>query len=231
LWNDVGLGFGGINMNTKKTTQEQISAFADGELSGSHIDVALAALRQPDGKASWDVYHQIGDVLRSDDMAVSLSPGFAARMAARLDAEPTIVAPVSALAASRDDKRLETGANGMPAIRAMKRFALPGIAAAAAAAFALVSGPQLMVAMKGEPASGDIQVATAPAARTVSHASIIPTAASQLVASASGNPKDAVMLRDPNIDEYLLAHQRFSPSVYSTAQFARSTMFANESDK
>jgi len=39
------------------------------------------------------------------------------------------------------------------------------------------------------------------------------------------------ILRDPGIDEYLLAHQRFSPSVYSTAQYARSATFAVDSDK
>jgi sigma-E factor negative regulatory protein RseA len=38
-------------------------------------------------------------------------------------------------------------------------------------------------------------------------------------------------LRDPGIDDYLLAHQRFSPSVYSTAQYARSATFVNDSNK
>ena len=63
-------------MNTNYMTQEQISAFADGELDGGHTDVALAALRQPEGQAAWDVYHQIGDALRSEEMAVTLSPNF-----------------------------------------------------------------------------------------------------------------------------------------------------------
>jgi sigma-E factor negative regulatory protein RseA len=39
------------------------------------------------------------------------------------------------------------------------------------------------------------------------------------------------MLRDPDIDDYLLAHQRFSPSVYSTAQYARSATFATDTEK
>ncbi len=46
-----------------------------------------------------------------------------------------------------------------------------------------------------------------------------------------GKPVELVYLRDPLIDQYLLAHQRFSPSVYSTAQYARSAAFANEKDK
>src|SRR4051812_23919083 len=88
-------------MNTNNMTQEQISALADGELDDSHVDAALAALRQGPGREAWDAYHQIGDVLRSDDMAVSLSPGFEARMAARLAAEPVILAPASASAGSQ----------------------------------------------------------------------------------------------------------------------------------
>ncbi len=48
---------------------------------------------------------------------------------------------------------------------------------------------------------------------------------------ADGKPVEVVYLRDPLIDQYLLAHQRFSPSVYSTAQYARSAAFANEKDK
>ncbi len=46
-----------------------------------------------------------------------------------------------------------------------------------------------------------------------------------------GKPVEMVYLRDPLIDQYLLAHQRFSPSVYSTAQYARSAAFANETNK
>jgi sigma-E factor negative regulatory protein RseA len=77
-------------MSTKEKTQEQISAFADGELAEGQVDVVLAALRRADGRADWDIYHQIGDVLRSDDMDIKLSSGFAARMAARLDRKSVV---------------------------------------------------------------------------------------------------------------------------------------------
>ena len=59
------------------------------------IDSALDALCDEQMRADWDIYHQIGDVMRSDDMAINLSAEFAARMAARLDAEPAIVAPIA----------------------------------------------------------------------------------------------------------------------------------------
>jgi sigma-E factor negative regulatory protein RseA len=43
--------------------------------------------------------------------------------------------------------------------------------------------------------------------------------------------KDEVILRDPRIDEYLVAHQRFSPSLYSTARYVRNAPFIAESNK
>lgn len=46
-----------------------------------------------------------------------------------------------------------------------------------------------------------------------------------------GTNAATVVLRDPRMDEYLLAHQRFSPSVFSNAQFSRSATFATESVK
>jgi len=81
-------------MNTKSLVHERISVFADGETSDEQLDIALAELRNEDGKATWELYHQIGDLLRSDEMAIPLSAGFSAAMAKRLAAEPALVAPV-----------------------------------------------------------------------------------------------------------------------------------------
>ncbi|HZW22673.1 sigma-E factor negative regulatory protein [Noviherbaspirillum sp.] len=201
-------------MNTNEMTREQISALADGELPDDHVDVVLAALRREQGKADWDIYHQIGDVLRSDDMDVNLSPGFAARLSARLDAEPAIVAPMSHTAAEAPQDRKEVAGNRGSQAR---RWALPSMAAAAAmATVAFFTTPQLMVAMKGDPETVET---TAKVAAT--------EPAGVVAASAS----EGVVLRDPRIDDYLMAHQRISPSVYSTAQFARSANFASDSNK
>jgi sigma-E factor negative regulatory protein RseA len=195
-------------MNTKDMAREQISALADGELPEQHVNMVLGTLRQMENKADWEIYHQIGDVLRSDDMAVLLSAGFASRMAARLDAEPAIVAPAVA------DWTAEQAAEAM---RPAKRWAMPSmVAAAAVAAVAFITTPQLMVAMKSEPAIVE----------TAKLASVGPAADQAATVATSGS--DGVILRDPGIDDYLLAHQRFSPSVYSTAQYARSATFSNK---
>lgn len=205
-------------MDTKEMTREQISALADGELADQHVELALAALRQDEGRADWEIYHQIGDVLRSDDMAVSLSPGFTARMAARLDAEPTIIAP--AFDPNRDDSadssrnRIGAGARTSQA----RRWALPSMAAAAAmATVAFFTTPQLMVALKGDDAARE---AVSKMASGVDQTGVVAASA-----------PEGVVLRDPRIDDYLMAHQRFSPSLYSTAQFARSATFATDSNK
>lgn len=196
-------------MNTKEMTREQISALADDELPNGHIDALLVALRNKEVKSDWDIYHQIGDVLRSDDMAMELSPGFASRLSARLDAEPTIIAPVLVTPG-------DSTVAAVPAGKA-KRWALPSMAAAAAmATVAFFTTPQLMVALKGNVESSD-----APKMASAAEA------AAMVAASAP----DGVVLRDPRIDDYLMAHQRISPSVYSTAQFARSANFATDSNK
>jgi sigma-E factor negative regulatory protein RseA len=198
-------------MNTKEMTREQISALADGELADEHIELAFAALRQEGGRADWEVYHQIGDVLRSDDMAVSLSPGFAARMAARLEAEPTIVVPKPAQNRTGTDDA-KRGASQA------RRWAVPSMAAAAAmATVAFFTTPQLMVAWRGD---NDASQTMTKMASGTEQAGVVAESA-----------PEGVVLRDPRIDDYLMAHQRFSPSVYSSAQFARSATFASDSNK
>ena len=189
-------------MNTTNMTREQISAFADGELPDGHLDIALAALRQDDGRDAWNLYHQVGDALRSDDLNMQPSAGFNARMFALLDAEPIIMVPA--------DKRVAIAKNF-----SLRRFAMPGMAAAAVAVAAFLTVPQMMTQQNSVPLVSN-------------PAPVVASAAPETITVAS---QDGEVLRDPRIDEYLLAHQRFSPSVYSTAQYARSATFAVDSDK
>ena len=188
-------------MNTKENTQEQISALADDELPDGHIELVMAALRHQESRDDWDIYHQIGDVLRSDDMAFALSADFSARLASRLDEEPAIVAPIHATVVA---KKARAGL--------MKRFAIPGMAVAAVAGVVFVIAPMI---------GGPGQSGTSMQASTSTAGKVVTVAAGQ----------ETVMLRDSRIDEYLMAHQRFSPSVFSAAQYARSATFASDSSK
>lgn len=217
-------------MITKNMTREQISAFADGELDDIHVNAALEVLRRPEGRAAWDVYHHIADVLRSDDMAFTLRPDFGARMAARLEMEPSIVAPAAISPTAISGQRISGG--GMAAKHAIKHLALPGmIAAAAVATVAFITVPQLMVATKGNSPVANTPIMFASASLTAQPGTAAVSPFPAQIAAATASVSEEVVLRDPRIDEYLLAHQRFSPSVYSTAQYARSATFATGSDK
>jgi sigma-E factor negative regulatory protein RseA len=74
-------------MDTNKKNREYISALMDGEIPDADLELAMAALGGPEGEQAWDVFHQIGDVLRAE-AAPELPPGFEARLAARLADEP-----------------------------------------------------------------------------------------------------------------------------------------------
>lgn len=234
-------------MDTKVTTREQISALADGELSSDEMTLAFAALRSSENaQDAWEDYHRIGEVLRSEEMDVSLSAGFSARMAALLDAEPSIVAPQAAAvtaavpaAAEVKSAAVKTAANGdHRAARPSRlvRLLMPSAAAAAAAVAAVfVAMPQqAVVNADARMAAPVAQVASAPLA-----APSVPSAIAT-VADTSGNPQNVNQFsslaqqgevkRDPRIDQYLSAHQRFSPS-YSSAQYARSAAFSSDADK
>lgn len=205
--------------------QEEISALADGELGASQLDAVLLALRRPEQNETWEIYHRIGDVLRSDDLGIALSPEFSVRMTARLAAEPAIFVPSQT-------------SRPAPARRwSLQRFAIPGMAAIAGAlaSLAFVAAPQLVAALNDN-ADGSFAsrkqtlAASAPSVDTADPA-IRTVAARTSVAAGAVLAQDGVMLRDPDIDDYLLAHQRFSPSVYSTAQYARSATFATDTEK
>lgn len=205
-------------MDTSDKAREQISALADGELDDPYINATFASLRQQEAKDDWELYHRIGDVLRSEDMDIPLSSGFAARMAARLEKEPAIIAPVAVSASCATvDRRSQAHAgpaSTLPMRSASRRWALPGVAVAAAvAAIAFITTPHLMVALNK---SGDANFAASGAATS---------------AVVATQDQEGVVLRDARINDYLLAHQRFSPSVYSTAQYARSATFAVDSNK
>lgn len=206
-------------MTTKNCTHEQISALADGEVAEDQFDSVLAALKTPEGRETWKQYHEIGDVLRSDDMAISMSSDFTSRLMARLDNEPTVVAPIVIESTPADTKQATSKAPVLGLGK--KRFALSGIAAAAVAALAFVAVPQVMVATKGGPA--------------IEGNGVIAAATTEPKTIAASNPEatagDGDILRNADVDEYLLAHQRFSPSVYSAAQYARSATFAVDSEK
>ena len=83
-------------MNRAQSIRQQVSELADGELEAQHLPTLLAELNSPAPntlRADWDLYHRIGDCLRSEQMADELSADFSCWFAERLEAEPTVLAP------------------------------------------------------------------------------------------------------------------------------------------
>src|SRR5207253_496244 len=68
----------------------EISLLVDGELDVERIEGVCTRLRDADSVTTWVCYHVIGDALRGSS---AIMPGFAARFATRLAAEPTVLSP------------------------------------------------------------------------------------------------------------------------------------------
>ncbi|WP_295995914.1 sigma-E factor negative regulatory protein [Rugamonas sp.] len=77
-------------MDTLKRLHEKISALVDGELPDSELELAMAALNSPAGRAAWRAYHLIGDTLRAQSSGAGLDDAYAQRLAARLAAEAAL---------------------------------------------------------------------------------------------------------------------------------------------
>jgi sigma-E factor negative regulatory protein RseA len=183
---------------------EQLSALADGELDPA--GVALACSRWRAGEAShatWHVYHLIGDVLRSEDLASAANRDHAglASLRARLANEPVIVAPASLI---------QQGGSAVEAVRTRRRTLTWGAMSAAAAGFAAVAGVLFVLRA---PAGGTDSNGQSLAARPS-----FPMPASRVVALHPGEQEpltltaDGKLVRDARLDRYLDAHKHFSGS-------------------
>ncbi|MFZ6644372.1 sigma-E factor negative regulatory protein [Undibacterium sp. TJN25] len=221
-------------MKTELNKQEHVSALLDGELPDAECDALIAGLSGAEGRKVWDMYHRIGDVLRSDDLAVELSADFSSRFSALLEAEPVVLAPKPRPIHEHPEAPAAT-VSGAPLVKPRFSWNVAIASMAAAAAVAFVMAPQV-TAMFGTGAG--VQLAAGDAGRSGVQNSRQNDAV-QLVADAGttdaqpsqSRPADEPeMLRDPRIDSYLLAHQRFSPAISNAAQTTQYAARATSSD-
>lgn len=78
----------GVKPDTQTESWDStVSAWMDGD-----GEIRPDDLDSPYGRQVWDTYHLIGDVLRSEELAVKPSDLFYARVSRAIDAEPAIVA-------------------------------------------------------------------------------------------------------------------------------------------
>ncbi len=182
-------------MASDKVTRQDISALADGELEFEQARKVIIALRDPEQRHTWSVYHQIGDSLREQQRVASVSAQFSARMAARLDAETTVLAPVGLF------RRVQTWPTAL--------------AAMAAAVMAFVLAPPLNSFWT--PAAQHELVADSARLTT----SKLKQSQATLAANTAQSREQASQRRAAEVDDYIFAHQSAYPSLYGTAQLAR----------
>jgi sigma-E factor negative regulatory protein RseA len=187
--------------------RERLSALLDGESDGAGIAQACAHWRESvEARATWHAYHLIGDVLRSDDLAIE--PVRDARLLravrARLANEPVVLAPSVGVAMPGPAQK------GAAGVRAGRRF-LWMAPTAVAAGFVMVAGVVTLtrpgVVADRSPAGSVAQVAAPAALGDARAVAVAPIAeARPFVASSQ-------LIRDARLDRYLAAHQQFAGST------------------
>lgn len=166
-----------------------LSALADGEREALPHG---SALWRDDAQARerWHLYHLIGDVMRSEDLAVppSRDAAFLEGLRTRLAAEPVPLAPSPLVAVPPLAKRLGWRAP-----------------VAVAAGFVAVAATLVLTRPQSLGLGDGAEIAGAPSAATTGHGvrAVLnpqPSATGALVA-------DGRMIRDPRLDATLQAHQ------------------------
>jgi sigma-E factor negative regulatory protein RseA len=202
-------------MNTPSKQQEQLSSLFDGELEHAELIALLASIKSEQGselEKNWVEYAQISDALHSDELNLQLSDDFSARFSARLQQEPTIIAPTQLNAQTS-----KTSSSSFVGNINNKVKLAAGLAAVSVFAFVLsnqmgshsmapnLSSPQ----MAQQTTMSDVQQVNAnfePA--TVTANDFAPKMETQVE-----------MLRDPSLDNYLMAHQKASPSLDNAGRY------------
>jgi len=216
---------------------EKVSALADGQLEGEDFARAVDELGSgAELRASWQVYHLVGEVLRTGAHAPCTDSGvFMARLQQRLAAE-SVVRPVVSVAAAAPLPVLAEAANE-PVFRWKMVAGVATIAAAAAIGWTwLGQGPAPTAAGGAQLA---LQAPQAPARTEPAVAGVASPGGSILAASATtgaaaplsrtrvlvGNGAPQVMLRNPRLDELLEAHQQAGGASQMPSGFLRNATF------
>ncbi|RAR63891.1 RseA-like anti sigma(E) protein [Paraburkholderia unamae] len=211
---------GSVSMQSVSSSRgERLSAFVDGEGSAEeHLNGKLFEL-DGEGRAAWSEYHLIGDVLRSDDLALSqaASRAFMTGFAARFDAEPHLLAPAALPQGAQAGRNERVGR-----ILALRRRVMPSLAVAAAAAtLTWIVMPQMRgVGMAGAPQIAAVQSQGDGVQRVAMNTTPAPVSGAQ----------DGNIIRDARLDEYLQAHQQFAqqPVMSDSMPYIRSAALTTQ---
>jgi len=178
------------------SAKERLSVLADGELDLAGSTASFAAWAgNAQLRADWHAWHLIGDVLRSEDLASNPRDDrlFCAKVRARLQSEPVVLAPMPATAESVG-RPFDTRGRS-------RRWTAAG---AVAAGLVLVVGTFALVRPGDSPPAAQIARVDGPA--TPSDAAPAAEASAQPVAIVADNK----IIRDAQLERYLEAHKQFA---------------------
>lgn len=202
-------------MNEDQINKELLSALVDGELQGQELNHALLCAETEEGVSSWQLYHLVGDVLRSPDLAHHSQHDLLTGLRAQLAQEPPLHL------ASSDLEQVTAGLDGLAAPVVMLRDPAANHAVfrwKVAASFATVAAVAAigwnLLSVQPNMYGGQLAqngVAT-PAA---------------VVAVASDHGEE-VVLRDPRLDALMVSQQQnvSRASLQPPAEFLRNASFA-----
>lgn len=170
--------------HSSKPHRQALSSLMDGDLPAGELAGVIARFREHDDvRADWHAYHLIGDVLRSEDLAVApvRDACFLQALRSRLAQEPPQLdeAPLHIVAPS-------TPRPSAPARRWMAGWMVAP--AAVAAGFVVVAGVLV-----------------------VNKALVSPPAAEAVLAQQA--PASGVLVRDARLDRYLAAHRNLGTGL------------------
>ena len=189
-------------MLEQQQISEMVSALADGQLQGEAFAQGVAvAAADASAREAWHTYHLIGDVLRSGEHAAATVPAaFMSRLQLRLRHEQQLTAREKVVGVQRD-----LGARAAANDSSFRWKLVAGFASVTAAA---AIGWTVLATPGAKPDQG--QVAVAPSSGTV------------LKGTERG-----VMLRDPQLDEFLAAHRQLggASALQMPAGFLRNATF------
>lgn len=183
--------------------RELISALADGQLRGDGLARGVEAAASDEGRATWQAYCVIGEVLRSGRASAgSTQDAFLARLQVSLQQEPARVGePALAVATIRPQEHA--------AANDWRWKLVAGVASVAA------------VAAVGWNVWGTAGSGMAPGAQlAAAPAGVLPVA-------ATSDPRALAMIRDPRLDQLLAAHRQFggATALQAPSGFLRNATF------
>ena len=127
------------NQGNPDLSRDEVSVSISAWMDGAELDAMPEGLKTEQGKETCQLYHLIGDALRTPELALPPAVDFSSRVAQAIAAEPTVLAP-GALA----ERERSTW---------MRRYGLPSFAMAAAVASVVwVARPFFVPEMRHSPA-------------------------------------------------------------------------------